>query len=147
MTAPCSTWRWAPGGTRAWRLHWGGVDRDLSRIHAARTGILHNASLWVADLETTRLPRERFSLVICTNYLQRTIWNGLRDAIRPGGVLIYETFTVAQRSLGTGPRSPDFLLRPGELRAAFDDWDLWHDEEVTAPAAVARVVAQKPDER
>ena len=57
--------------------------------------------------------------------------------------MIYETFTVAQLAHSTGPRSPDHLLRPGELRAAFDGWELCHDEECTAPAGVARLVARK----
>ena len=35
----------------------------------------------------------------------------------PGGVVLYETFTTAQRALGTGPTSPDHLLEPGELQA------------------------------
>ena len=122
-----------------------GVDRDQSRVRTARTGALRTAALWVADLEATPLPRARFDLVLCTNYLQRTIWDALREAIRPGGFVIYETFTVAQRAHGIGPRSPDFLLRPGELRAVFDDWDMWHDQELTEPTAVAQVVARKPD--
>ena len=120
-----------------------GVDRDLDRVRLARTGALEHARLWVADLETATLPRDRFDLVICTNYLQRSIWPALRDAVRAGGFVIYETFTVAQLAHSTGPRSPDHLLRPGELRAAFDGWELCHDEECTAPAGVARLVARK----
>ena len=122
-----------------------GVDRDLARVRPARTGALQHALFWVADLETATLPRARFDLIMCTNYLQRSIWPALRDAVRAGGFAIYETFTVAQLAHGTGPRSPDHLLRPGELRAAFDGWELYHDEECTAPAGVARLVARKPD--
>jgi len=121
-----------------------GVDRDLDRVRVAKTGILSDARLWVADLEATPLPRQRFDLVICINYLQRSIWPALRDAIRPEGFVIYETFTVAQLALPSGPRSADHLLRPGELRAAFDGWTAWDDEERTAPAGVARLVARKP---
>ena len=120
-----------------------GVDRDLDRVRRARTGALEHARFWVADLETAPLPRDRFDLVICTNYLQRSIWGTLRDAIRVGGFIIYETFTVAQLAHATGPRSPDHLLHPGELRAAFDGWELYHDQEWTTPAGVARLVARK----
>ncbi len=120
-----------------------GVDRNLDRVQRARPGSLEHAWLWVADLETVTLPRDRFDLIICTNYLQRSIWPALRDAVRAGGFVIYETFTVAQLAHGTGPRSPDHLLRLGELRAAFDGWELCHDEECTAPAGVARLVARK----
>ena len=122
-----------------------GVDRDLDRVRLARTGAPDRARLWVADLETATLPRDRFDLVIGTNYLQRSIWPALRDAVRAGGFVIYETFTVAQLTHGTGPRSPDHLLRPGELRAAFDGWAVCHDEECAAPVGLARLVARKPE--
>jgi hypothetical protein len=36
------------------------------------------------------------------------------EAVAPGGVLIYETFTIAQAARGR-PRNPAFLLNPGEL--------------------------------
>jgi 2-polyprenyl-3-methyl-5-hydroxy-6-metoxy-1,4-benzoquinol methylase len=120
-----------------------GVDRDFDRVRVARTGALERARLWVADLEVTPLPRNRFDLIICTNYLQRSIWPTLRDAVRSGGFVIYETFTVAQLAHHTGPRSPDHLLRPGELRAAFAGWTVSHDEECTTPSGVARLVARK----
>ena len=87
---------------------------------------------------------DRFDLIICTNYLQRSLWPGLRAAVRSGGFVIYETFTVAQLAHGTGPRSPDHLLRPGELRRVFADWLIRHDEEHRDPTAVAQVVAMKP---
>lgn len=124
-----------------------GVDRDLGRVREARTGSLAHARLWVADLEDATLPRERFDLVICTNYLQRSLWASLRETVRPGGFVIYETFTTAQRARGTGPRSPDHLLRPGELRRVFSQWEIVHAEEHDTPTAVAQAVARKPAER
>ncbi len=120
-----------------------GVDRDFDRVRLARVGSLAHARLWVADLEVAPLPRDQFDLIICTNYLQRTIWPAVRDAVRDDGFVIYETFTVAQLAYPTGPRSPDHLLRPGELRAVFDGWTFCHDEECTAPSGVARLVARK----
>jgi hypothetical protein len=43
------------------------------------------------------------------------MWTNLIEALRPGGVLIYETFTVHQTRLGTGPKNPAHLLQDGEL--------------------------------
>ena len=120
-----------------------GVDRDVGRLRQARAAGL-TVRLWAADLERSPLPRNRFDLVICTNYLQRSLWAGLRGAVRPGGFVIYETFTVAQLAHGTGPRSGDHLLRPRELRGVFDGWLILHDREPRRPTAVAQVVARKP---
>ena len=104
---------------------------------------------WCADLTMFPLPPAAFDLVIVTRYLQRDLFPSIRGAVRPGGCVIYETFTVRQRALGVGPTSPDHLLEPGELRAMFTGWDVLFDEEVATPEAVARLVAgnrpAKPD--
>jgi tellurite methyltransferase len=109
---------------------------------AARDGVTVRA--WCADLTVFPLPSAAFDLVVVTRYLQRDLFASIRDAVAPRGCVIYETFTVRQRALGTGPTSADHLLEPGELRAAFDGWDVLFYEEETAPEAVARLVARKP---
>ena len=55
-----------------------------------------------------------YDAVIVFNYLHRPLMPAIVNAIRPGGVLIYETFTVGQAHRGR-PCNPDFLLRDGEL--------------------------------
>ncbi|MEE2637753.1 MAG: class I SAM-dependent methyltransferase [Acidobacteriota bacterium] len=121
-----------------------GVDRDLARVRQAKTGGLERGQFWIADLETSALPSDRFDVIICTNYLQRSLWNQLRATVRSGGFVLYETFTVAQLAHGTGPRSPDHLLKPDELRHVFAGWQQWAYEELRAPTAVARIVVRKP---
>ena len=97
---------------------------------------------WCADLTQHPLPASRFDVIVVTRYLQRDLFPALRNAVRPGGVVLYETFTTAQRALGTGPTSPDHLLEPGELRRAFGGFEVLFYEEVTAPDAVARIAAR-----
>jgi hypothetical protein len=58
--------------------------------------------------------------------------------------VLYETFTVLQRRHPTGPRSPDHLLEPLELREMFAGWTELEYEEVFDPEAVARLAARKP---
>jgi SAM-dependent methyltransferase len=101
---------------------------------------------WVADLEVYPLPVGCFELVVVTRYLQRDLFTALREALTPGGVVVYETFTTAQRTRGRGPTSPDHLLEPGELRSRFSGLDVLFYEEVNEPDAVARLVAMQPIE-
>ena len=54
-------------------------------------------------------------MIVVIHYLHRPLFPALRAALRPGGVLVYETFTRAQAARGK-PTNPDFLLQPGELR-------------------------------
>lgn len=122
-----------------------GVDVNLEAVRAAiaesrREGVRLEG--WCADLTQHPLPRGRFDVVVVSRYLQRDLFPSLRAAVVPGGVVVYETFTTHQRSLGRPPTSPDHLLEPGELRRHFDGFDVLGYEEVRAPDAVARLAAR-----
>jgi hypothetical protein len=57
--------------------------------------------------------------ILVFRFLFRPLAAAICEALAPGGLLLYETFTVAQRALGSGPRRAEFLLEPGELGALF----------------------------
>jgi SAM-dependent methyltransferase len=124
-----------------------GVDVSLTRLQTARRLLLErglDALQWAADLDSYPLPAGRFDLLFCTRFLLRARWDDLRRTVRPGGFVLYETFTTGQIARGFGPSSADHLLEPGELEAAFSDWAVLHYEEAEQPAAMARLVARKP---
>lgn len=114
--------------------------RDATIATTAAGFVCH---CWCADLTQHPLPRERFELVVVARYLQRDLFPSIRAAVVPGGVVLYETFTTAQLALGVGPRSPEHLLEPGELRQHFEGFEILFYEEVSAPEAVARLVARR----
>jgi tellurite methyltransferase len=123
-----------------------GVDVNLEAVRDAvdrlrRRGVALRA--WCADLTHYPLPSSAFALILVTRYLQRDRFAALGDALKPGGVILYETFTEAQRRHNRGPRSPDHLLREGELAGRFSTFDVLFSEEVQEPEAVARIVARK----
>ncbi len=70
----------------------------------------------VADIENGPWPfaGRQFDAVIVTNYLWRPLMPVLLASLSPVGVLIYETFTEGNETVGKPSRS-DFLLRHGEL--------------------------------
>ena len=99
---------------------------------------------WCADLTEGRLPSGMFDVVLVTRYLQRDSFPSIREAMRaPGGVVVYQTFTVNQRRHGRGPTLPIHLLEPDELAGHFAGFDVLFYEEVEAPEAVARIVARR----
>lgn len=69
-----------------------------------------------ADIENGPwpLPGQTFDAVVVTNYLWRPLWPQILASLGPGGLLIYETFTHGNASVGK-PSRPDFLLQTGEL--------------------------------
>lgn len=93
------------------------VDIDLAGVADLRGHPA--ATLIAADLETAPWPfsGQLFGGIVVTNYLWRPLLPLMIECIRPGGVLIYDTFAVGQERFGK-PRNPDHLLRPGELLEA-----------------------------
>ena len=117
-------------------------DVVLGVKQAARAAGL-DVALVCADLTALPLPRDHFHLIVVTRYLDRALFPALRDALVPGGVLLYETFTERQREHGWGPTSSAHLLQPGELRMLTRGMDVLFDEEVYLPEAVARIAARR----
>ena len=105
----------------------------------------HSIQLWQADLEDVSLPSETFSLVVCVNYLQRSLFSQIESTLTPGGMLLFETYTVAQFDFAGGPRNPNYLLGLGELRTAFPSLRHLFYRELRAGKGIASLIAQKAD--
>jgi SAM-dependent methyltransferase len=129
------------------------IDRDPAALsalqaEAARRG-LAVAGLR-ADLETPHgIPVKPGScgLILVFRFLFRPLAPAIAAALAPGGLLLYETFTVGQRALGSGPRRAEFLLEPGELPRLFPALgviEYWEGRtDAPAPECLARLAARK----
>ncbi len=98
------------------------------------------------DLENFPLPRRRYDGIINIRYLQRSLFGALRRALKPGGIILFETFLIDQQSISEH-RNPAYLLQRGELRAAFSGCHLLAYEEglyetSCGPSYLARMVAR-----
>jgi len=60
------------------------------------------------------LGARQFNAIVVTNYLWRPLFTSILGALKPNGVLIYETFAQGHQSFGR-PSRAEFLLNPGEL--------------------------------
>ena len=97
-----------------------------------------------ADLEKTELPKGCFDLIVCVNYLQRSLFPQIERALRPAGTVLFETYTEAQLEYVGGPRNAAFLLKHGELRDAFPALRSIFYRELHAGKGIATLLAQKP---
>ena len=95
------------------------------------------------DLEVLTLPGGQFELVVCFNYLQRSLFPPIERTLRPGGLLMYETYTLDQLAFPHGPRNPDYLLRPGELREAFPTLETLFYREFCTGKGMASLLGRK----
>jgi SAM-dependent methyltransferase len=114
-----------------------------------------SAQYWQVDFEQVDmqpLKGKCFSGVIVFRYLHRPLFEQIKAAIKPGGMIIYETFTQQQAQYGR-PKNPDFLLKPAELTQLFVDWKIiYHFEGVVNTSevdntkqAIAQIIAIKPN--
>lgn len=122
------------------------VRRSRS-IPAAGRHLHGGLNLVQANLEETQLPDRRFDLIICIQYLQRSLFSQIVRALRPDGVLLMETFTRAQLEFPGGPRNPAYLLETGELREAFPELCVLFYRELRAGQGIASLLARKPEKR
>lgn len=140
------------GANAAWLLSRGlrviGVDISEVAVRLARAQ--HPAlQAVIADLSAFSLPPNTFDVIVNFYYLQRDLWPQFVQALRPGGVLIYETLTQAARQVRPD-LSPAFLLAPGELRQGFAGLEIrvyregWIETGGASARAVASLVATKP---
>jgi SAM-dependent methyltransferase len=95
------------------------VDRardalDALRKAARRAGTPLEASELDLEAETVDLGESAYDAIIVFRVLHRPLFPALARALREGGVLVYETFTVGQEARGH-PHNPRFHLQPGEL--------------------------------
>lgn len=96
------------------------------------------------DIETVTLPANRYSLIVCVRYLQRSLFPQICRALRPGGMVLFETYTKAQLDFSGGPRDPAHLLNTGELRKAFAGLEVIFYRELRAEQGIASLAARKP---
>jgi SAM-dependent methyltransferase len=87
-------------------------------------------------------------VILVFRFLYRPLAPQIVEALRPGGLLLYETFTLEQQHLPSGPNNPAFLLAPGELPALFPQLEVLESSEGTRRGepelALAQLAARKP---
>lgn len=107
-------------------------------------------SLAVVDLTNVHLPAARFDIILNFYFLERLLWRAYQKALKPGGLLFFETFLWHPEV----EEHPEYYLQPDELRQAFAGWDILHYDEINRPRhnehgtrRIAQLVARKPNDK
>ena len=136
-----------------------GLDRDTTALDAlARSATdyhLAKLSTWELDLETNpdsppSLGDEIYDGILVFFYLFRPMFPSILRALKPGGVLMYETFLIDNHRQFHHPRRKEFCLDHNELLhlttglRVLSYHEGTHRSSSPEPSAVtARLVAQK----
>jgi SAM-dependent methyltransferase len=126
-------------------ISWEGLRRLARRARHERLPV-HPVH---ADLERFGLPPGTFDLIVNSRFLLRALFPLFRRALKPGGLLLIETFNVDEIDLLGGDIRRAFALEHGELREAFADFELLVYEEGVleqpeGERGLARLIARKP---
>lgn len=127
-----------------------GIDRDprlLAQLHSAAAAGGLPLSCVRTDLESGHgipLVPGSCGAILVFRFLFRPLADAIIEALCPGGLLLYETFTSPQRELEGGPRSDRYLLETGELAQLFPSLETLSLHEGIAERATASLVARKP---
>lgn len=121
------------------------LDISLTALRCAhaeqRRRQLRGVNFIVADLDEFTLPLYAYDLVYVFRFLDRTLFPAIRERVRPGGLVIYETLNV--RQLARSPQScADHMLQLGELAGYFAGWDALHTDDAGHTSAF---VGRKPE--
>lgn len=104
----------------------------------------------VVNMETEQLPKQKYQVIVNFNYLQRSLFTGIKEALLPGGLLFFETFTKDHIELLGHKINPDYTLGYNELLYTFSDLRILHyceavilDKDIGKKKDVASLVARK----
>lgn len=136
-----------------------GLDRDEQALAevaaAARQRNLTSLVVRHLDLEADpdqppAFPKERYDVILCFFYLHRPLFPPLLQALKPGGMLVYETFLIDNHLRRQHPRRREFCLSHNELLRLTTGLRILHYDEgehegphADEPAFTARLLAVK----
>lgn len=136
------------------------IDRDeqalTELLASARSRNLTGVTTRTLDLEAPplhapSLGHRLYDAVLVFFYLSRPLFPHLLDALKPGGVLLYETFLMENHFQHHHPKRQEFCLAPGELLDLTSALRVLHYDEGPHEGAhggesvfTAQLVAQKP---
>jgi SAM-dependent methyltransferase len=130
----------------AWDLSSVAIER-LAKT-AARFGL--NVDACVRDVIAAPPAPSSFHVIVVSRFLHRDLIPRLKSALRPGGLICYQTFITA-KDPNVGPANPEYLLRRNELLRLFADFQCVVYREECSLGQVscglrneAYIIAQKP---
>jgi len=114
---------------------------------ARKKGVKINTSL--IDLDQYPIGKEQYDLIANFYFLKRRLIPRIKRGLKKGGKVIFETYILEHRELGTGgPKQAKYFLKPNELIKLFRDFRiLFYREGIFREGgrkkAVASLIAEK----
>ncbi len=118
-----------------------------ARKLAREKGVKINTFL--VDLDQYQIEKERYDLIANFYFLKRRLIPRIRNGLKKGGKVIFETYLLEHRALATGgPKQAKYFLKPNEPLKLFKKFRIqFYREGIFREGgkrkAVARLIAEK----
>jgi 2-polyprenyl-3-methyl-5-hydroxy-6-metoxy-1,4-benzoquinol methylase len=124
-------------------------ERGLKKVKklAREKGVKINTFL--VDLDQYQIGKEQYDLIANFYFLRRRLIPRIKKGLKKGGKVIFETYLLEHRKLGTGgPKQAKYFLKPNELLRLFKEFRiLFYREGIFKEAgrkkAIASLIAEK----
>lgn len=122
------------------------VAIEILRQRAYQKGLAIDSRIADLDRHDFIIEPATYDLILNCCYLQRDLFPAIKAGARVGGVVI-AVIAMVDDDPRIKPMNPAFLLKPGELRAEFEGWELMRDFEGKragdARRAMAEIIARR----
>lgn len=125
------------------------MDRESISIcqdEANKKGIRIDARcVDLEDLESYQIESSAYDVIICFYYLQRNLIPRMKEALKTGGFILYETFLIDQHLKTGHPKRREYCFEHNELLKLFPDFriHLYREGPDQKGTYKASLVAQK----
>ena len=118
-------------------------EKGLGKAHALAAKNNVTIQTKVVDLEKAELESNTYDLILCTYYMDRGIYKKFYDALKPGGMVLIETYNIDY--LKYRKFNAKWALETNELLDIFKGMRvLRYQDYDDAREAYSSIIAQKP---
>jgi tellurite methyltransferase len=118
-------------------------EKGLEKAHALAAKNNVTIQTKVVDLESIQFEPNSYDLIICTYYMDRGLYKKFRDALKPGGMLLIETYNMDY--LKYRRFNAKWALNTNELLDLFKGMRILRYRDYDdAREAYSSIIAQKP---
>ena len=104
----------------------------------------HNVKIQtqVVDLESYQLKKNFYDVILCTYYMQRDLFKQIKDSLKPGGMVVIETYNTDYLQYARFPKK--YLLEHNELLEIFKEFKIIRYQAYDdGKEAYSSIIAQK----
>ena len=119
-------------------------ERGLEKAHKLAEKNNVSIKTKVVDLETHRLEPNSYDVILCTYYMQRNLFKQFESALKPGGMIVVETYNVDYLKYARFSRK--WALDTNELLDIFKGLRVIRYQDFdNGKEAYSSIIAQKPE--